>query len=304
MGDFCRHVLDRNVPLRMSPDSPIVGRFYPTKCVAPESDDLYVRIGGFGYAYTNVTKKMTFNMETSALYRYDFLLSENDRCDLYAYFRPSRIDASAFRIHRVEDPTASLFNGLTSIGDTFGNQLATSKLRDGFTVIHTANTSELGLGIVPVGKKPFHPYQVDRQVGRVDGSDRVTYENERVEVHQNQRDFIGPIPVDKSGRALFVTASLDGTPAVDVMVMRKAEAEASLNLYYESAVAGPLAAPPIVAGILRAGTAFTHAISVPPGMYYVVFDNSASAGQVSPPTNGFDDRAAVINYIIQIGSAS
>ncbi|MCL2724985.1 MAG: hypothetical protein FWD69_11170 [Polyangiaceae bacterium] len=296
MGDFCKQMLERNAPLRLSPDSPIIGRFYPTHCVAPESEDLFVRFDGFGYAYTNVTKKMTFNMSATVHYRYDFLLTEGDRCDVYAYFRPNRIEASDFRTHVIEAPAASLLNGLTSMGDTFGNQLVASKLRGGFTVIRTTatNTNEFGLGIVPIGQKSFHPYQVH-------GKDRVTYENERVEVHQNERDFVGPIVVD-SGRALFVTASLDGAPAARVMIMRKAEAEASLNLYYASPQAGPLAASPLTSDILQAGVPFMRAISVPPGMYYVVFDNSL--GQVSPPAGVLDDRAAVINYLIQIGDGS
>ena len=37
MGDFCQQLLERNAPLRLSPDSPVIGRFYPVQCNAPLS---------------------------------------------------------------------------------------------------------------------------------------------------------------------------------------------------------------------------------------------------------------------------
>jgi hypothetical protein len=85
--------------------------------------------------------------------------------------------------------------------------------------------------------------------------------------------------------------------------MRKAEGDASLQLYYEYAKSGPLAAAPIAGEILQQGIEVKRAVPVPPGMYYVVFDNTPTAGQVAPPVNALDDRAAVVNYLIQIGDA-
>jgi hypothetical protein len=184
------------------------------------------------------------------------------------------------------------------MGDSFGKQLITKKLTEGFTVIHQSDTNsdEFGLGILPLGQRPFHPYQVH-------GADRITYENERTEVHQNQRDFVGPINVEDDKRALFVTATMDGAPAIDMLILRKAEGDASLQLYYEYAAAGPLSGAPIAGEVMRQGVEVQRAIPVPPGMYYVVFDNTPSAGQVAPPISTLDDRAAVVNYLIQIGDA-
>lgn len=299
MGDFCSQMMKHDAPLRLAPDSPVIGRFYPTQCVAPEGDELHVAFNGFGYAWTNVTKKLTFTTGASALYRYDFIVTESDPCQVYAYFRTSRVDSSEFRVQRIEGGAASVFNAFTSMGESFGRQLVAQKLNEGFTVIHDseAKTDEFGLGVIQVGKRPFHPYQVH-------GADKVTYENERVEVHQNQRDFVGPIVVEESGRAIFVSATVDGAPAVDVMFMGKMEGEASLRQYFDVAQAGPLPAGAFAGDVLRAGTELKRAVPVPPGMYYVVFDNTAFAGQVSPPGNAYDDRAAVINYLIQIGDAS
>ena len=147
-----------------------------------------------------------------------------------------------------------------------------------------------------MGVKPFHPYQVH-------GNDRITYENERTEVHQNQRDFVGPISVEDGGRSLFVTAQMDGAPAIDMLIMRKAEGDASLQLYYEYAASGPLSGLRSPARSCSKGLEVKRAVPVPPGMYYVVFDNTSTAGQVAPPVNALDDRAAVVNYLIQIGDA-
>lgn len=299
MGDFCAKMLEHNAPLRLSPDSPVIGRFYPVQCVAPESDDLNLSFNGFGYAYTNVSKKMTFTTSASAVYRYDFIVTEGDRCDVYAYFRPSRIDATNFTTHRIEGQAANLLNSFTSMGDNFGKQLVGKKLQEGFTVVHYSetNSDDFSLGILPLGQKPFHPYQVH-------GAERITYENERTEVHQNQRDFVGPIRVEGEGKALFVTAQLDGAPALDVLFMRKQEGDASLQLYYEYAQSGPLAAAPIVSDVLQQGIEWKRTVPVPPGMYYVVFDNTPTAGTIAPPVTALDDRAAVVNYLIQIGDAS
>ncbi|MBX3189483.1 MAG: hypothetical protein KF819_20835 [Labilithrix sp.] len=299
MGDFCKQMLQRNAPLRLSPDSPVIGRFFPVQCHAPESEDLDLTFSGYGYAWTNVSLKTTFTASAKALYRYDFLVTEGDRCDVYAYFRTSRLDASDFKVHRIEGQAASFLNTFAQMGDNFGRQLIGKKLQDGFTVIHQSatNVDDFTLGITPLGQRPFRPFQVH-------GKDRITYENERVEVHQNQRDFVGPINVEDGGRSIFVTATMDGTPAIDFMLMRKAEAEASLKLYFEYPQSGPLAAPPIAGDVMQAGVPLQRAIPVAPGMYYVVFDNTASAGQVSPPGNAMDDRAAVVNYLIQIGDSS
>lgn len=301
MGDFCQQMKSRNAPLKLSPDSPIIGRFYPNQCTMTEGDLLNVTFSGYGYAWTNVTKKTTFRGGSSAAFRYDFQVPEEGACDIYAYFRPARVDNTNFQTHRIESQVASMFAGMSSLGNDFGKQTLSKKLQEGFTVIaHDGNESKVDftLGIVPLGKKPFHPYQVDR------GDGKVTYENDRTEVHQNQRDFVGPIVVQDEGRALYLSAAVDGVPAIDVLVMRKAEAEQSLQYYFEYPQAGPLAGAPMSSEVLSNGNPMKRAIVVPPGTYYVVFDNTPTAGQVSPTINPLDDRAAVVNYLIQIGDAS
>jgi hypothetical protein len=311
LKEFCRQMTTHNAPLKMTNDAPAIGRFYATQCQQSDAEngDLYVRFSGFGYAWTNISKKLTFTMSGAVQYNQDFLIA--DDCSVYGYFRPRNNLSSDFRIHVVENPVTSFLNALSPIAENFGRQLVQGKLAEGFTVITDADMQnpDVGLGIIEKGQRPVHPFNVH-------GSGRATYENARSEVHQNQRDFIGPIEVEVDGngrRAIFVTAQMDGAPVIDVLLMRKMEAEQSLQLYFDYPQAGPLAAAPppmpspmpsvVTSDVLQAGQPFARTIPVPPGMYYVVLDNTPSAGQVAPPMNPFDDRAAVVSYVIQIGDA-
>jgi hypothetical protein len=222
---------------------------------------------------------------------------------VYSYFRPARVDAANFQLHRMESQVASVFAGMSSFGDDFGRQTVAKKLQEGFTVIaHDADQAnvEFAVGIVPLGQKPFHPYQIEK------GDGNVTYENERVEVHQNERDFVGPIVVEGNGKghALVLKVGVDGAPAIGLLVLRQQDAEASLSGYYEYGSASPLVGTPLSSEVINAGNAAQRSIVVPPGTYYVVFDNTGAAGQVASNPNPLDDRAAVVNYLIQIGATS
>ena len=149
---------------------------------------------------------------------------------------------------------------------------------------------------MPEGQKPQHPFDVH-------GEGRIRYESGRTEVHQNQRDFIGPIEVKDSGRALYIDATVDGIPAVDVMVMRKEDAEVSLGLYYNYPQSGPLDAPVLTVDVAVAGRPFARAFKVPKGTYYVVLDNTPTAGQVAPPpiVTILDDHVAAVSYTVAVG---
>ncbi len=300
MGDVCKQMTGRNVPLRLSNDSPVIGRFYPKQCTANEGDQLALTFSGFGYGWTNLTKKLTFTSGGAAAYRYDFQVTDGERCDIYAYFRPTRMGSTEFRTYRIEAGAASLLNSFTNVGDSFGREIVGKKLGEGFTVVaydgQETNT-DFALGILPLGQKPMRPFQVR-------GSDRITVENERVEVHQNQRDFIGPIVVEGEGRAIFVQARMDGAPAIDVALLRAQDAEPALVQYYEQPQAGPISVAPLVADVMQAGVELKRSLAVAPGIYYVLLDNTATAGSVAPPNNPLDDRAAVVNYLIQIGDPS
>jgi hypothetical protein len=298
LGQFCEQMKAHDAPLKLAPESPVIGRFYPTDCHMKEiaNGDLFVEFSGFGYGYTNISKRMSFTMAGAVEYNQDFLVAK-DQCDIYAYFRTKNVASSNFAIKQIEQPIASFLNQLTPIGQNFGQQLVSGKLAEGFTVIHDHdNNDDFDLGLVELGKKPLHPYDIH-------GKDRITYENQRTEVHQNQRDFIGPINVVDGGRALFLTGALDGAQAIDVLVYVKEAGEQALHLYTDYPQAGPIPGSPIYGDVMPAGPGYARTIPVAKGSYYLVLDNTPSAGQTMPPMNAFDDRAAVVSYAVQIGDA-
>ena len=297
LSEFCHQMLTRNAPLTLVPGTPTIGRFFPQQCtqVQMPNGDLAVNFSGIGYAWTNVSKKLTFNMLGATQYDQDFLIA--DDCAIDAYFRVRQINGSNFQAHQIEQPLASFLNSLGNIADTVGRQLVSGNLAQGFTVVRDKDGHDaFQLGILEKGQKPMSPFDVH-------GANRITYENNRADVHQNERDFIGPIEVTDSGRAIYVGATLDGIPAVDIMVMPKDTGEASLHLYYDYPQMGPLAAAPMMSDVIRSGVPYSRAIPVPAGIYYVIVDNSSTAGQVAPPVNLLDDRAATVTYAVQIGDA-
>lgn len=296
LQQFCGELVKHSAPLKLSDDQPTIGRFFPQTCTSKQLDngDLFVTFGGQGYAWTNLSKKITFTMDGSVVYDQDFIM---DGSTMYAYFRTRQVQSSNFQSRIIEQPVANFINQLSPIGDNFGRQLVGSELQKGFTVIRKDDgNADFGLGIVEKGTTPQHPFDVH-------GSSKLTYENTRVEIHQNERDFIGPIVIDDAGRAIYVTGTLDGLQAIDVLYMRKDEAEASLGYYMNYAQSGPLAAPPFVGDVMQAGMPYTRTLPLPRGTYYLVLDNTPSAGQVAPPQNLLDDRAAVVSYVVQVGDA-
>ncbi len=296
IDQFCAELLKHDAPLKMAEDQPVIGRFYPSSCQARTLPDgnLFVSMAGSGYAWTNVTKKLAFDMNASIEYDQDFLM---DGSTMYAYFRTKQVQQSNFRTRVIESSMASMANQVTQLGDNFGRQLLAGKLAEGFTVIRDKDgNADFGLGIIELGKRPVHPFDVH-------GSSRITYENTRTEVHQNERDFVGPIVVDGDGKAIYVTAMLDGLPMADLLLMRKDAAEASLGYFTGYPQAGPLAGAPMFGDVMRAGMQYARTLPVPKGTYYLIFDNTPSAGQVAPPVNLLDDRAITIDYVVQIGDA-
>jgi hypothetical protein len=304
MGQFCHQMQTHDAPLALAPGAPVVGRFYPTQCQTQElqNGDWFVQFSGYGYAWTNLSRKVTFTMSGAVEYNADFQMSGST---MYIYFRPRQITSSNFATHVIEQPVASFLNSVSSLGDTFGRQLVGGQLGAGFTVIRESNgASDFSIGIVEVGKRPPHPIDVH-------GTDRLTWENARVEVHGSERDFVGPIEVTDSGRALYVSGQVDGVPAIDVLVLRKDVGDASLQLYFNYPQSGPLAGPPLAQAVMQQGAGFTQAFPVPPGQYYVVFDNTPSAGAVAAPMlppspiplNLLTDSGAVVSYAVQIGDA-
>jgi hypothetical protein len=297
MGQFCHQMLTHDAPLGLDPNAPVIGRFFPQQCNSQQltNGDYFVQFSGFGYGYTNLSKKLTFTMSGAVEYDADFQLSGGS---MYIYFRPRQVTSSNFQSHVIEAPVANFLNSLSNVGDTFGKQLVGGQLQAGFTVVRASNGStDFAVGILPVGQAPQHAIDVH-------GSDRLTWENARVDVHQNERDFVGPIEVTDSGRAIWVQGKVDGAPAVSVMLLRKDVGDASLALYYNYPQIGPLSAPPLAQVAMQQGASLNQAFKVDPGQYYVVFENSGAATPaLMAPLAMLTDVAATVSYAVQIGDA-
>jgi hypothetical protein len=301
LGKFCQQMTSRNVPLKLAPDAPVIGRFYPAHCIQRQLDngDLWIEFDGTGYAFTNLSRKVTFRSAATIQYNDDFKCAEDD--SIYAYFDTRSVSPPAFSIVAIEQPVASLVeNWIAPLAETFGKQIVSGQLGQGFTVIEADDGStDFDLGHIPVGGKPKHPFAMH-------GNGRETVDSQRTVVYVGERDFVGPVAIQESGKAIYLTMQLNGQQALDVFLVPKGEGDPSLQAYEAYGPAGPLAYPPRFADVIVLGVQYERAVSVPPGMYYVVIDNTQTAGQVAPPPVppfGVADSGAVVNYAIQIGDA-
>lgn len=297
LASFCQEMLARSAPLKLQNDQPTIGRFYPRTCTQREQEngDLYVAFEGNGYGWTGYSRKLAFTMAGRVTYNQDFLVAEGGGCDIYGYFRPRHVEGSDFKLTLIQNQLARQLNQAMGAGQTFGSQMVSSKLNQGFTVIrHSEGGDEFSLGVVELGQRPFHPFQVH-------GEGKIVMENERLELHQNQRDF-APVTISESGRSLYLQLQTDGGVPVDVFVFGKAEGEANLRDFLDKPDVAPFSMPPYFADVVQPGpTPYRHAIPLPPGQYYVVIDNSNQAGSVAPAQGVLDDRAVLVDSLIQVG---
>ena len=297
LGQFCQQVLTRNAPLKLTPEQPVIGRFYAQHCQQQTMDngDLLVSFDGIGYAFTDLSRKVSFTNASTIQYDQDFRCADDN--SVYAYFDPRAISVPNFHVTQIEAALASLMQSWAGpMADNFGKQMVATQLGQGFTVIQDGSGGfDFSLGHLPVGQKPPHPYDVH-------GSNKIIVENLRTSVHAGERDFIGPIKVDDPGRALYLTMQLEGQAVVAVLMMPKAQGDVALQAYVNYGPVGPLPAAPAMSEVLQFGQGYQRALPVPPGMYYVVIDNTNPAGQGAPP-GGAAAGTALVNYAIQIGDA-
>jgi len=301
LDSFCQEMLKRGAPLKLADDQPSVGRFYPHRCDTRLVDEeanrsFLVQFSGTGYAWTNITQRIGFDASGVVEYDPDFLL---DDATMYVYFRTKHVASTSFQAGMIENAAANMALVLAPGGfaEKFGQQVVAAELTRGFTVIRKSDgTVDFGLGLIEKGKMPFHPYQIK-------GTAKTVLANERIEVHARQRDFLGPFEVDSQGRALFVTVNVDGAEGVDVMVVPRDAGEQWLSLYIHQPMTTPPTYPPLLADVALAAQPYRKVLPVAKGRYYLVIDNTPTAGRIAPPANFFDDRAALVNYAVELGDA-
>lgn len=295
---MCGEAKKRSLGLRLREEDPIIGRFFPVSCASSDlmNRNLAVQFGGYGYVWSNLTQRVSFEAGGTIEYDTDFLM---DGSTMYVYFRQRGATTAGFKTRVVEQLPAAIIGGFPiggggqSFADSFGQQIMQGEIARGFTVIRQAGgATEFGMGVIEPGKHPPSPFKVDDH-----GRDVLA--NERSEVHQNQRDFVGPLDV-RAGSKLEVTVAVDGAPAIDVMVLPRGVAEPWLAAYTMQAATTPPPAMPIVDEPVYAGVAWRRKLSLPPGHYYLVLDNTPTAGRTAPATAARDDRAALVSYAVAL----
>jgi hypothetical protein len=299
LDQFCHEMRERGAPLKLRDGEPVLGRFFATGCNSQIIDDesrksFIVQYTGTGYGWTNLTGRLAF--ESSGLVEYDpdFQLQNGA---LYVYFRPRNVASASFRTLVVESALAQTGMAVTGVNpDQLGRDIVDGQLKRGFTVIRYSSNGEtdFGMGVVPVGSRPFRPFIVQSE-------DKVTLDNDRTEVHAAQQDLVGGLVVANDGQALFLTIQVDGAPAVDVFVVGKDEGDRVIDRLVHSPGPTTLAAPPLFADTVPAGAPVKRVVPVPKGTYYLMIDNSSAIGQAAPPAIQGDDRAARVDYVVEVG---
>jgi hypothetical protein len=299
MGNVCDEIRGRYMPLRLGDEEPVAGRFFPTACTAKEMPDhtLYVQIGGHGYVWTEQAQRIGFEAGAAVAYDVDFLLHGSST---YVYFRVKGTAPPTFVTKMVEQSQVAMFNRVfgaahgQSPTDSFGGQVMAAQMARGFTVIRDASGGiEQGVGVVPPGNHP---------PGGFLGLDhsRPILANERIELHQNQRDFLGPFVVPP-GKRLGVTLNVTGAaPAIDVLVVPRAPGDAWLAAYTHAREVTPPPVAPVFDDVVPAGGMYSRALQLPPGAYYLVLDNTATAGRTSLPTAPRDDHPVLVSAAVDL----
>lgn len=298
---FCFEMMRLGAPLKTADDQPVIGRFFASSCQSRALDDLdrrafVVQFAGKGFVWTNVTGRLGFTAAGLVEYAPDFLMHDDA---LYVYFRPQRLDAISFQTTLVEYPLVQTGMGLVGIDpDEIGRQVVTSQLNRGFTVIRydSEGRMDFGLGYVGRGGQPFKPF-------RLSSEDKVALANDRTTVHTGQQDFIGGFEIAEPDQALYLVMSMEGTAAIDALVVPKSVGDVMIQAYVSGAGPAMVTAAPPLQEVLPAGQPWKRYVALPEGVYYLVLDHSAGPGSVAPTSAGGQDQPARVDYAVQRGQA-
>ncbi|MFC1642707.1 hypothetical protein ACFL5O_08480 [Myxococcota bacterium] len=242
--------------------------------------------------------RVGFRSASLVEYAPDFQLHEGA---LYIYFRPRNIDSSSFETLLIESGAAGATVSLLGLGvpaNEAGARVVKGQLERGFTVIRYGEAGEIdfGLGYVPKGQKPYHPFEVQY-------SNKTMLANDRAEVHTGQQDYLGGFRVSERHQGFHLTMALDGCPAVDLLLVPKGYADIMLSQFSGQAGPAPLPAPSLLDETVVAGQLYKRYVPVAPGVYYLILDNTSVAGRTSPSAAPGDDRAGKLDYLVQLGDA-
>ena len=137
--------------------------------------------------------------------------------------------AADFNVAAIEEPVANLMqNWIAPFANTFGTQMVSGQLAQGFTVIQGDDGStDFAWATWPLGQQPPHPFDVARLEPR----------DVREPAHRGPRTASAtssaPSRSRTPGGRSTSCLQLDGAQAVDVMLVPKAAGDEALQLYVE-----------------------------------------------------------------------
>lgn len=254
-----------------------------------------VKFSGIGYVWTNVTQRVGFEVLGSVEMFPDFQIAGDK--SMYVYFRPRRVETTQMKTVLVESSIARGAAVLTGTDpDRIGREILEAQVSRGFTVIRAEGTGQIeyGVGLVPLGMHPFHPFNVV--------SENPILANERTEVHTGQQDYLGGFSVDGNDKALSIALSVDGAPGVNLAVISATAAQQLLDHYVHNPGATPLVEPPRFTQNIAYGSIWKQTVPVAAGTYFLLLDQASGPNAQVPTTIG-DDRAAKVDYLVQVVDA-
>ncbi len=301
LSNFCSEMMTRGVALKLSDDHPVAGRFFGRDCRSDVLDDeskatFNVKFAGIGYVWANVTQRVGFEVLGSVELLPDFQIADDK--SMYVYFRARRVETTQMKTVLVESSVARGAASLVGTDpDRIGREIFEAQVSRGFTVIR-ANASgqiDYSVGLLPLGQRAFHPFNVV--------SDRPVQANERTEVHMGQQDYLGGFSVEDNDKALSIVFLVDGAPSVNLAVISASAAAQQVDHYVHFAGPAPLVEPPRFMQSVPYGSLWKQTVPVAAGTYFLLLDHSTLGLRSQESLAVGDDRAAKVDYLVQVVDA-
>lgn len=274
------------------PTGTIIGRFFPTQCNVAVHDDTHTivaSIGGDGYAFVPTARRVGFAATVAVEYAPDFRL-EGD--SMYVWGRYTKtVTPPSFQLTGVENPLVSLatMTPLGNVATVLANGMITSEVARGFTVVREDDGDSFAQGILSPPNKPPHPFKSK--------DDRAVIEGGTVQIHAQEREYLGPYEIADDDRALFVHLRVSGQ-APTMVVVDKGTSDLWRQSYQQGKALAPPPSAPIQTGPVNAGEQ-TLTLPLKPGLYSIVLENGAAA-PFSPLGLPVPATEAVTNLDFQI----
>lgn len=297
----CPKLMSSGVPLRMDPSGPIIGRFFPNDCQQRVDDSrqtMTISFAGTGFAWTPIAGRVGFRASATVEYRMDFRM-ESDALYVWGVPTGAPLATPQFQLGAVENPVVNwAAQGPAGyLASTFGSQILSGKLTEGFTAIRTDSGDEFALGHLVSPQRPPKPFALS-------GDDRLILANETTEIKLGQFDLLGPFDVAKDGQALFLRARVEG-PQIEAFVYPRHAIEAWREGIQTGAALASPPNQPSASLVLAPGMEAMQTLRLPPASYLILVDNSNKLGQVNPPFNllgMMGGGAARLSYAVELGA--